>query len=164
MTPKQCFSLSIYRWHEPRRADRPRAKRSHILVLLVIVTVYIFQYSNMYTLHKSVQWLAGEAHVKEDCGPYVIKDGRAIPGWPKLLHLYSRMRPGTTVFEWMQDHDVRSIGIDVRRFATFGVIKARTIHPPPCVRISHSTCRVSYAACTAAQSSSPTMLSPPKPK
>jgi hypothetical protein len=54
--------------------------------------------------------------------------GRAIPDWPKLLHLYSRMRPGTTVFEWMQDHDVRSIGIDVRRFASFGVIKARPIH------------------------------------
>jgi hypothetical protein len=35
------------------------------------------------------------------------------------------MRTGTTVFEWMQDHDVRSIGIDVRRFASFGVIKAR---------------------------------------
>jgi nitrogen permease regulator 2-like protein len=34
------------------------------------------------------------------------------------------MRPGKTVFEWMQDHDVRSLGIDVRRFASFGVIKA----------------------------------------
>jgi hypothetical protein len=33
------------------------------------------------------------------------------------------MRPGKTVFEWMQDHDVRSLGIDVRRFASFGVIK-----------------------------------------
>jgi hypothetical protein len=38
------------------------------------------------------------------------------------------MRPGTTVFEWIQDHDVRSIGIDVRRFASFGVIKVPPIH------------------------------------
>jgi hypothetical protein len=37
------------------------------------------------------------------------------------------MRPGTTVVEWMQDHDVRSIGIDVRRFASFGVIKVPPI-------------------------------------
>jgi hypothetical protein len=51
--------------------------------------------------------------------------GRSIPDWPKLLHLYSRMRPGKTIFEWMQDHDVRSLGIDVRRFASFGVIKVR---------------------------------------
>jgi hypothetical protein len=35
------------------------------------------------------------------------------------------MRPGKTVFEWMQDHDVRSLGIDIRRFASFGVIKVR---------------------------------------
>lgn len=40
------------------------------------------------------------------------------------------MRPGKTVFEWMQDHDVRSLGIDVRRFASFGVIKVRVFFPP----------------------------------
>ncbi|KAI9453989.1 nitrogen permease regulator 2-domain-containing protein [Lactarius psammicola] len=106
---------------------------SHLLYYQVIMTVDIFQYSNMYTLRKSVQWLADEAHVKDECGPYVIKEGRAIPDWPKLLHLYSRMRPGTTVFEWMQDHDVRSIGVDVRRFASFGVIKGflRRVHRWP---------------------------------
>lgn len=106
---------------------------SHLLYYQVIMTVDIFQYSNMYTLRKSVQWLADEACVKEECGPYVIKEGRAIPDWPKLLHLYSRMRPGTTVFEWMQDHDVRSLGIDVRRFASFGVIKGflRRVHRWP---------------------------------
>jgi nitrogen permease regulator 2-like protein len=111
------------------------------------MTIDIFQYSNMYTLRNSIQWLADEAHVKEECGPYVIKEGmvcsirlylhladasrdllagRSIPDWPKLLHLYSRMKPGKTVFEWMQDHDARSLGIDVRRFASFGVIKVRT--------------------------------------
>lgn len=35
----------------------------------------IFQYSNMYTLRKSIQWLADESHVKEECGPYVTKKG-----------------------------------------------------------------------------------------
>ncbi|KAN0141004.1 Nitrogen permease regulator 2 domain containing protein [Lactarius tabidus] len=106
---------------------------SHLLYYQVIMTVDIFQYSNMYTLRKSIQWLADEGHVKEECGPYVIKEGRGIPDWPKLLHLYSRMRPGTTVFEWMQDHDVRRIGIDVRRFASFGVIKGflRRVHRWP---------------------------------
>ncbi|KAN0139549.1 Nitrogen permease regulator 2 domain containing protein [Lactarius tabidus] len=96
---------------------------SHLLYYQVIMTVDIFPYSNMYTLRKSIQWLAGDGHLKEECGPYVIKQGKAIPDWPKLLHLYSCMRPGTTVFEWIQDHDVRSIGIDVHRFASFGVIK-----------------------------------------
>ncbi|KAI9508281.1 NPR2-domain-containing protein [Russula earlei] len=106
---------------------------SHLLYYQVIMTIDIFQYSNMYTLRKSIQWLADEAHVKEECGPYVIKEGRSIPDWPKLLHLYSRMKPGKTVFEWMQDHDVRSLGIDVRRFASFGVIKGflRRVHRWP---------------------------------
>jgi hypothetical protein len=39
----------------------------------VIMTVDIFQYSNMYTLRKNVQWLADECHVKDECGPYVTK-------------------------------------------------------------------------------------------
>jgi hypothetical protein len=56
------------------------------------------------------------------------ESGRSIPDWPKLLHLYSRMRPGKTVFEWMQDHDVRSPGIDVRKFASFGVLKVRIFY------------------------------------
>jgi hypothetical protein len=36
------------------------------------MTVDIFQYSNMYTLRKSIQWLADEAHVKEECGTYKV--------------------------------------------------------------------------------------------
>lgn len=40
------------------------------------MTIDIFQYSNMYTLRKSIQWLADEAHVKEECGAYVAKPGR----------------------------------------------------------------------------------------
>jgi len=39
------------------------------------MSIDIFQYSNMYTLRNSIQWLADEAHVKEECGPYVIKEG-----------------------------------------------------------------------------------------
>lgn len=41
----------------------------------VIMTIDIFQYSNMYTLRKSIQWMADESHVKEECGPYVTKPG-----------------------------------------------------------------------------------------
>jgi hypothetical protein len=44
----------------------------------VIMIIDIFQYSNMYTLRKSIQWLADEAHVKEECGPYVIKEGEIV--------------------------------------------------------------------------------------
>lgn len=100
----------------------------------------IFQYSNMYTLRKSVQWLADEPHVREECGPYVTKPGtgwtdgttelqidilvdKDTPDWPKLLHLYSRLKTGITVFEWMEEFNVQELGIDVRRFVSFGVVK-----------------------------------------
>lgn len=49
--------------------------------------------------------------------------GRAVTDWPRLLHLFSRLRPGRTVLEWMESYDVQSLGIDVRRFTSFGVIK-----------------------------------------
>jgi hypothetical protein len=44
----------------------------------VIMIIDIFQYSNTYTLRKSIQWLADEAHVKDECGPYVIKEGKVV--------------------------------------------------------------------------------------
>jgi hypothetical protein len=49
--------------------------------------------------------------------------GRVVTDWPRLLHLYSRLKPGRTVFEWMEAYGVHELGIDVRRFTSFGVIK-----------------------------------------
>ncbi|KAH8106847.1 NPR2-domain-containing protein [Cristinia sonorae] len=106
---------------------------SHLLYYQVIMMIDIFQYSNMYTLRKSTQSLADEPHVSEECGPYVTKPGHKVSDWPVLLHLYSRLRPGKTVFEWMQEYDVLSIGVDVRRFTSFGVVKGflRRVHRWP---------------------------------
>jgi hypothetical protein len=103
------------------------------------MTIDIFQYSNVYTLRRSIQWLADEATVKEECGPYVTKpgfiisslimlfwlihlQGRHVPHWPRLLHWYSRFKHGKTVFEWMEENN-ESDAIDVRRFTSFGIIK-----------------------------------------
>ncbi|KAI0362371.1 NPR2-domain-containing protein [Trametes cingulata] len=106
---------------------------SHLLYYQVIMLIDIFQYSNMYTLRKSIQWLAGEEHIIKECGPYVTKPGWVIPDWPKLLRLYSRFKAGKTVRDWMEEYDVHKIGIDVRRFTSFGVIKGflRRVHRWP---------------------------------
>jgi hypothetical protein len=58
---------------------------------------------------------------KETCLTTSI--GWSIPDWPKLLHLYSRLKPGKTILEWMQEFEIHTLGIDVRRFTSFGVIK-----------------------------------------
>ena len=60
--------------------------------------------------------------------------GRRIPDWPKLLHLYSRLKPGKTIFEWMEAHSIEDLGIDVRRFTSFGVIKVRFTSASPSKR------------------------------
>lgn len=52
-------------------------------------------------------------------------EDKEISDWPQLLHLYSRLKPGKTVFEWMQEYDVHHLGVDPRRFTSFGVIKVR---------------------------------------
>jgi len=54
---------------------------------------------------------------------YSVFIGRRIPDWPKLLHLYSRFKTGKTVFDWMKTYEVEDLGIDVRRFTSFGVVK-----------------------------------------
>ncbi|KAI0726649.1 NPR2-domain-containing protein [Fomitopsis betulina] len=106
---------------------------AHLLYYQVIMMIDIFQYSNMYTLSTAIQWLADDSDVRDECGPYATRPGQAIADWPKLLHLYSRLKPGKTVFEWMQEYDVQSYNIDVRRFTSFGVIKGflRRVHRWP---------------------------------
>ncbi|KAF9791247.1 nitrogen permease regulator 2-domain-containing protein [Thelephora terrestris] len=106
---------------------------AHLLHYQVIMMTDIFQFSNMYTLRRSIRWLADERHVYDECGPYVTLPGRKVPDWPKLLHLYSRLKPGKTVLEWMQEYEIERLGIDVRRFTSFGVIKGflRRVHRWP---------------------------------
>ena len=101
----QLLGLQIHRWHQPHSSDRTPCRLryradspGHITSVVrkfsffswsndvihpmpryyqVVMTIDIFQYSNMYTLRKSIQWLADEPHVKDECGPYVIKEGMA---------------------------------------------------------------------------------------
>lgn len=54
---------------------------------------------------------------------YFARPGRPVPDWPTLLYLYSRMKSGKTILEWIQEYKVEQCGIDVRRFTSFGVIK-----------------------------------------
>ncbi|CAK5277376.1 unnamed protein product, partial [Mycena citricolor] len=101
---------------------------SHLLYYQVIMMIDIFQYSNMYTLSKNIEALAVEKDVQDECGPYVTRPGgSSIPEWPKLLHLYSRLKPGKTVTQWMQIYEIHKLGIDARRFTSFGVIKVRIV-------------------------------------
>jgi hypothetical protein len=54
-----------------------------------------------------------------------------VPDWTKLLQWYSRFKPGKTVYEWINEHDVGD-AVDVRRFILFGVIKVISLSTLAC--------------------------------
>ncbi|KAG2111702.1 nitrogen permease regulator 2-domain-containing protein [Suillus discolor] len=154
--------------HSDCDIELTRQAISHLLYYQVIMIIDIFQYSNMYTLRKNVQWLADECHVKDECGPYVTKHapGRVVPDWPKLLHLYSRLKSGKTVLDWMETYNVYELGIDVRRFTSFGVIKEflRRVHRWPIllpVDVPSPTRRRRQSLSSSASNASPTSSSAP---
>lgn len=66
--------------------------------------------------------------MKSRCLDLIVGSGCLIPDWPELLHLYSRLKPGKTILEWMQEYKVNTQGIDIRRFTSFGVIKVALEH------------------------------------
>lgn len=102
--------------------------------------VDIFQYSNMYTLKPSIAHLVSDVAIVAECGPYVVRKGYPKPAWPALLRLYAKLQPGLTVHTWIEDNEVLSLGIDPRRFVSFGIIKGflRRVHRWP-VMIDRST-------------------------
>ena len=71
---------------------------------------------------RDIAWCARSAPLSLRL-PELSHLGHQVPDWPRLLYLYSRMKPGKTVLEWMEDHQIEQLGIDVRRFTSFGVIK-----------------------------------------
>jgi hypothetical protein len=100
--------------------------------------VDIFQFANMYTLKPSITRLAADESIMNECGTYITRAGSKPPSWPTLLRLYSKLLPGTTVHQWIEANDVLALGIDPRRFVSFGIIKGflKRVHRWP-VRVSH---------------------------
>lgn len=105
----------------------------HLLYYRCIILIDTFQFTNMYTVRPTIAILAEDETIMNECAAYVTRRGYALPTWPKLLSLYSSLRPSVTLNEWIEENGIDSIGIDVRRFVTFGVIKGflRRVHRYP---------------------------------
>lgn len=105
----------------------------HLLYYGCIIMVDVFQFFNIYALKPSIASLADDPSIQAECGSYVTRPGYAIPPWPTLLSLYTALRPGIVLDQWIEERDVEAMGVDVRRFITFGVIKGfiRRVHRYP---------------------------------
>ncbi|KAK0544766.1 Nitrogen permease regulator 2 [Tilletia horrida] len=106
----------------------------HLLYYECIIMIDLFQYSNVYILRPLIASAATNESIQRECADYVIKPGKPRLPYSTLLSLYAKaLRPGITVSQWMEDLDVDSMHLDVRRFVTFGVIKGfvRRVHRFP---------------------------------
>ncbi|WWD09207.1 hypothetical protein V865_007329 [Kwoniella europaea PYCC6329] len=110
-----------------------RETLKHMLYYQVVMMIDIFQYSNMYTLKPAISRLGSDETIINECPPYVTRPGFPHPEWPVLLRLYSKLTPGVTVHQWIESNEVLSLGIDPRRFVSFGIIKGflRRVHRWP---------------------------------
>ena len=87
----------------------------------------------MYTLKPSIARLVSDDNITAECATYVIRKGYPKPAWPHLLRLYAKLHTGTTVHQWIEANGVLALGIDPRRFVSFGIIKGflRRVHRYP---------------------------------
>ncbi|PWN50339.1 NPR2-domain-containing protein [Violaceomyces palustris] len=110
-----------------------RACMEHLFYYNSIMIVDIFQYFNMYTLRPSISRLADDQALGRECAAYVARPGYPTPSYPQLLKLYSLLRAGQTLHDWIEDNDIDAKGIDVRRFVSFGVLQGflRRVHRYP---------------------------------
>ncbi|WWC58393.1 uncharacterized protein I303_100933 [Kwoniella dejecticola CBS 10117] len=110
-----------------------RETLKHMLYYQVVMMIDIFQYSNMYTLKPAISRLGSDETIIDECPPYVTRPGFPHPEWPVLLRLYSKLSPGITIHDWIETNEVLSLGIDPRRFVSFGIIKGflRRVHRWP---------------------------------
>ncbi|WVW82089.1 hypothetical protein I302_104094 [Kwoniella bestiolae CBS 10118] len=110
-----------------------RETLKHMLYYQVVMMIDIFQYSNMYTLKPAISRLGSDETIITECPPYVTRPGFPHPEWPVLLRLYSKLTAGVTIHQWIESNEVLSLGIDPRRFVSFGIIKGflRRVHRWP---------------------------------
>lgn len=110
-----------------------RACLEHLVYYGCIIVVDIFQYFNMYTVRPAIAKMADDEALGRECATYVTRSGYSPPSYPEILRLYSLLRAGTTLHDWVEDNDIDAKGIDVRRFVSFGVIQGflRRIHRYP---------------------------------
>ena len=105
----------------------------HLLYYSYAVVIDIFQYSNMYAVRPQIASIADVAEIGIECAEYVSVPGHPVPTVPTLMRMYSMLRQGRMVSDWIEELGQDARSIDVRRLVTFGVINGflRRVHRYP---------------------------------
>ncbi|ORZ12259.1 nitrogen permease regulator 2 [Absidia repens] len=96
----------------------------HLMYYGCIVMTDIFQFSNVYAIQPELTRLLDEkSGLGRECLEYITLPGSTVPLLSRVFALYSGLQYGITVKDWMEEHQLTAIPIDIRRFISFGVIK-----------------------------------------
>ncbi|KAJ3020597.1 UNVERIFIED_CONTAM: Nitrogen permease regulator 2 [Siphonaria sp. JEL0065] len=101
-----------------------RLSIQHLLYYGCIKLVDIFQYSNIYTLKgANVHSLLQSEDLQYEMLDFIKKDViLPSPTFATLFSLMCSLKHGLMVRDWCEEHDVRSLNIDIRRLFVFGVL------------------------------------------
>ncbi|CAG8494827.1 12101_t:CDS:2 [Funneliformis caledonium] len=84
---------------------------------------HLLYFSNVYAVKPDITRIIEDEAIQSECSSYVRKPGTMSPSFAKLFSLYCLLKHGFTLKEWVQENQVASLNIDIRRFISFGVIK-----------------------------------------
>lgn len=98
----------------------------------------IFQHSNIYTVRPLLAREGDQEDLFAECGQYVTRLSYPVVGHAKLLQLFAAFTPTKTVAQWCDEQNIDALGIDPRRFVSFGTLKGllRRMHRIPVIASS----------------------------
>ncbi|KAI0217123.1 Nitrogen permease regulator 2, partial [Massospora cicadina] len=104
--------------------DEALARKSfeHLLYYGCVVMVDLFQYSNVYAVLPSINRTIEDVILQRECMAYLFRPGHTGPSFAKIFSLYCSLKPGLTLHQWIEENQVESLKLDVRRFINFGVL------------------------------------------
>ncbi|KAI9304058.1 nitrogen permease regulator 2 [Cunninghamella echinulata] len=96
----------------------------HLIYYGCIVMIDIFQFSNIYAIQPELTRLLDEkSGLGRECLEYITLPDAPVPPLTRIFALYSGLQYGITIKEWMEEHQLMTLPIDIRRLISFGVIK-----------------------------------------
>ncbi|KAI9179712.1 Nitrogen permease regulator 2 [Blastocladiella emersonii ATCC 22665] len=114
-----------------------RVAVQHLVRTGAVQLADLFQTTNVYVPTAKLRRLAQDPHAQEACVRFVARPAALANGTAptptRLFTLYTALKPGTTVAEYLQATGFPTGLADIRRFVLFGVIRGwiRRVHRYP---------------------------------
>ncbi|KAI9794047.1 MAG: Nitrogen permease regulator 2 [Peltula sp. TS41687] len=115
---------SVRRIAELAEADFILVKKcmEHLLYYGCLIMLDIFQFSAIYAPTPEISTFIEDRTMQQECASYISTiEPPLAPS--VIISLYTSLRQGQTLKAWCMEHKRSILGLDIRRFITFGLIK-----------------------------------------